>query len=169
MRRPPINKAQLSNRRLCWATFACWTHNSGWRGGTLTTWTLALLSVSGPSLRSGVAQTARRPLEPAVAPQANSSPHRTRLILKNGSYQSVLSYQVKGDVVRYRSAERNGEQEELPLALVDLPATQAWESAHDPASAAKDAQQQPSVLSPELAREEAAKAARTPEVAKDLR
>ena len=79
----------------------------------------------------------------------------------------VLSYRVAGDVVHYRSAERDGAEEDLPLALVDLAATRAWERAHRE-NAVPDSQQTP-VLSPELAREEAARAASTPEVAKDLR
>ena len=111
----------------------------------------------------------RHPLDPPIASQPETPQHRTRLILKDGSYQTVLSYTIKGDRVRYRSAERDGEEEEIPLALVDLAATKAWEQAHDPANAgAEPAQRQPPVLSPELAREEAARAARTPEIAPDL-
>lgn len=120
-------------------------------------------SLAGPML----AQQQRRPLDPSIASIPETPQHRVRLILKDGSYQVVLSYRVEGKRVRYRSAERNGEIEDLPLSLVDLPATEAWAKAHDPATAG--AAQGPQVLSPELAREEALRAARTPEIAPDLR
>ena len=105
----------------------------------------------------------------AMASAHAQSPQRKRLILKDGTYQLVLSYTVSGGVVHYRSAERNGETEDIPLALVDLPATKEWAREHDPGMAHSSDSQRSPVLSPELAKEEADRAARTPEVARDLR
>ena len=88
---------------------------------------------------------------------------RTRLYLKDGSFQVVLNYRVVGGNVVYRSAERAGEQEEIPVRLVDLDATHHWEQ--EQAGGGKVPAVQ---IDPELAREEADRAARTPLVAPDL-
>jgi hypothetical protein len=113
----------------------------------------------------GLARAQRHPIDIPDTTQA-VQPQRTRLILKDGSYQVVLSYQVVGDVVRYRSAERNGETEDVPLRLVDLPATERWKREH---TGPKTGGDDHAVLSPELEKEEAERRALTPEVATDLR
>ena len=115
-------------------------------------------------LASPCAHAQRKPMDP---PSTLDATHRTRLILKDGTYQLVLSYKIDGGIVRYRSAERGGEVEEIPLALVDLDATHKWELDHAPAS--QQAARPAPVLSPELQKEEAEIAARTPEVAPELR
>jgi hypothetical protein len=113
-----------------------------------------------------VAQS-QKPL-PALDPATN--PHRTRLILKDGSYQVVMSYRVVGNVVRYISAERGGAEEEIPSALVDFEATRRWEKQHTAAPAeGEGGTAQAPAIDPELLKEEADRAALTPEVAKDLR
>jgi hypothetical protein len=113
------------------------------------------------------------PCMPAQAPGAVPLPrersagnglHRTRLYLKDGTFQVVLSYSVKGEYVYYLSAERGAQQEVIPVKLVDLDATQQWE---ERAQAARDGK--PAIqIDPELAKEEADRAALTPEVATDL-
>lgn len=109
----------------------------------------------------------------ALAQTAGSTaPHRTHLILKDGSYQIVMSYRVKGDRVLFISAERGGAEEELPAALVDFDATHRWELRHPAVgNAEENAQAQPSepAIDPELRKEEDDRRALTPEVAPDLR
>jgi hypothetical protein len=96
------------------------------------------------------------------------------LILKDGSYQVVMSYQVNGNIVRYFSAERDA-TEEIPAELIDWDATHKWERQH-PAAESVDAGQGLAVdhapnptIDPELLKEETDRAAWTPEVAPDLR
>src|SRR6516225_2318503 len=59
----------------------------------------------------------------AFAVHAQDTPRR--LILKDGSYQLVTKYEVKGNRVRYYSSERE-DWEELPNSLVDWPATEKY-------------------------------------------
>lgn len=101
-----------------------------------------------------------------LAQATPSSPHRIHLILKDGSFQIVTSYKIVGGNVRYLSAERGGAEEVVPLSLVDLDATHLWEKRHAPAD--PDGVPQTPAIDPELLREEADRAALTPEVAPNL-
>jgi hypothetical protein len=86
-----------------------------------------------------------------------------RLILKDGSYQAVTKYEVKGDRVRYLSAER-GEWEEIPKNLVDWPATEKYEKDRAAGASTPEAIQ----LEKDLEAERAADEALSPHVAPGL-
>ena len=87
-----------------------------------------------------------------------------RLFLKDGSYQLVTKYEVKGQRVRYMSAER-GEWEEMPTSLVDWPATEKYEKERAAGAAAPEAVQ----LDKEAAHEQELDEAQLPQVAPGLR
>src|ERR1039458_7028349 len=87
-----------------------------------------------------------------------------RLILKDGSYQSVTKYEVHGDRVRYFSAER-GEWEEIPNSLIDWDATDKFEQGRLQGKVAPEAVE----LDKELEAERKAEQARSPQVAPNLR
>jgi hypothetical protein len=118
---------------------------------------------------TGTAQTDGRSAVPDAG-QSSAAPHRMRLILNDGSYQLVVSYKVKGKVVSYVSAER-GSTEEMPYDLVDWDATNKWERQHaaPPENSGQSGEQAPPpVIDPELLKEEADRAALTPEIAPNL-
>ncbi len=87
-----------------------------------------------------------------------------RLILKDGSYQSVTKYEIQGDRVHYFSAER-GEWEEVPKSLIDWEATDKFEQGRQDGKLAPEAVE----LDKELDAQRKAEQARSPEVAPGLR
>jgi len=58
-------------------------------------------------------------------PAAHAQQRNQRLILKDGTFQSVSQYEVQGDRVHYMSAERF-EWEDIPAALIDWDATNKY-------------------------------------------
>jgi hypothetical protein len=87
-----------------------------------------------------------------------------RLILKDGSYQSITKYEIRGERVRYFSAER-GEWEEIPKSLIDWDATDKYEQGRLQGKPAPEAVE----LDKELEAEQKAEEARSPHVAPGLR
>jgi hypothetical protein len=71
-------------------------------------------SADGASSKSGTSKT-----NPAAARLS----HGTKLMLKDGNFQLVRSYERNGERVRYFSLER-GDWEEIPAAMVDWDATE---------------------------------------------
>ena len=87
-----------------------------------------------------------------------------RLILKDGSYQMVTKYEVKGERVRYMSAERD-EWEEMPSSLIDWPATEKYEKDRAAGASVPEA----AALDKELEQEREQEEAQLPQVAPGLR
>jgi hypothetical protein len=83
-------------------------------------------STGGDSAKSGTSKT-----DPAKARLS----HGTKLILKDGNFQLVRSYERNGERVRYFSVER-GDWEEIPAAMVDWDATEKARIADEKADAA---------------------------------
>jgi hypothetical protein len=101
-----------------------------------------------------------------VLPCLSQAPAQTqahRLILKDGSYQSVTKYEIHGERVRYYSAER-GEWEEVPKALIDWDATDKFEQGRQQGKLGPEAVE----LDKELEAERKAEQARSPQVAPGL-
>jgi hypothetical protein len=99
----------------------------------------------------------------ALATPAPAQDLARRLILKDGSYQLVTKYEIKGDRVRYKSAERD-EWEELPSSLVDWPATEKYEK-----DRANSAIPEASAIDKETDTDRAAELSHLPQVAPGLR
>src|ERR1700678_949183 len=115
---------------------------------------LALLFFGFTQIRA--AQTSPTPVP--APPQAR------RLILKDGTYQTVTKYEIHGDRVRYFSAER-AEWEEVPTSLVDWDATDKFEQGRDQGKLAPEAVE----LDKQLDAERKAEQSHSPEVAPGLR
>ncbi len=125
------------------------------------------LSAIAATVVLGLALTTNLPGQ--MPPADPALPHRIHLILKDGSYQIVTTYRIKGPNVIYLSAERGGTEEIIPLSLIDLDATHRWEQQHLPGSHPEaGSPKSPSNIDPELLKEEADRASFTPEVAPDL-
>ncbi len=124
-------------------------------------------------MKSSLARTGLgRALLPAAAilvsifclAQAPAQNQARRLILKDGSYQSVTKYEIHGDRVRYYSAER-GEWEEVPKALIDWDATDKFEQGREEGKVAPEAAE----LDKELEAERRTEEARSPQIVPGLR
>jgi hypothetical protein len=99
-----------------------------------------------------------------TAPAAPAQELAKRLILKDGSYQLATKWEVKGERLRYLSAERN-EWEEVPNSMVDWAATNKYEKDRAAGKPSPEAV----VLDKELEAERQADEARSPHVAPGLR
>ena len=89
--------------------------------------------------------------------------HAKRLILKDGSYQPATKWEIKGERVRYYSAER-AMWEELPKSMVDWAATEKWNKDRE-AGIANETRR----LSEEEENERRLEEARSPQVAPGVR
>jgi len=99
-----------------------------------------------------------------VSAPASAQELAKRLILKDGSFQLATQYEIKGERVRYFSAER-GEWEEVPKSLVDWEATEKYEKDRANGASAPEAIE----LDKQLEAERKAEEAKTPQVAPGLR
>ncbi len=85
---------------------------------------LALSCVAAPP-NTHPAQQAKDARTKVESPEPNAQRPFKRLILKDGSFEAISKYEVKGKLVRYFSSERH-EWEEVPSSLVDWAATEKY-------------------------------------------
>ena len=106
----------------------------GWVG---MTWHGPVASAAPATLQHQDATSTQKPATGTAASPATarSLPRGKKLVLKDGSFQLVRSYEKNGDRVRYFSVER-GAWEEIPDALVDWDATKKAEVADEKTSSA---------------------------------
>ena len=100
----------------------------------------------------------------ALSSHSHAQELARRLILKDGSYQTITKYEIKGDRVRYLSAERD-EWEELPTSMVDWPATEKYEKER----AAPPAIPEAAAIDKEFKADREAELSHLPQVAPGLR
>jgi hypothetical protein len=96
-------------------------------------------------------------------PAAQAQDHSKRLILKDGSFQSVVKYEVQGDRVHYYSAERY-EWEDIPSSLINWDATKKYEADLAGGKLSKRIEE-----TPEEKEEREKEAANSPEIAPGMR
>jgi hypothetical protein len=114
--------------------------------------------------RTGVLAVATALLVSFCMSQSTDQPQSHRLILKDGTYQTVSKYEIHGDRVRYFSAER-GEWEEVPKSLIDWDATNKFEQGREQEKLAPEAVE----LDKQIEAERKTEQARSPQVAPGLR
>ena len=103
-----------------------------------------------------------QPATSQSSPQATTQQQTKRLILKDGSYQSVVKYEIQGDRVHYFSADRY-EWEDLPASLVD------WEATKKNEAEFSSGKLRVHVETPEEREEREKEEANSPEIAPGLR
>jgi hypothetical protein len=103
----------------------------GWVG---TAWNGAAAASS--VLQQDTTSTQKPATDAAASATATTRlPHGKKLVLKDGTFQIVRSYEKNGDRVRYFSVER-GAWEEIPDAFVDWDATKKAEAADEKTTSA---------------------------------